>query len=176
MSNPDLQKLIDDAVRKKIIEQSKIYDDKILSFRELIMKNKEEISNLMVSNLTEHKFDITNLLQAQLSLFKNEINQNEKELLSSVEGISIRSVHKVVNGSLNKINDQLVIIHDTLNKTKNKTIYWAFINNINKKPIRTFIILLFCILLLVDAVAKIYKIENLDIMQHLIKLVSLLWK
>lgn len=166
---------IKDILEEKLGVDSSIVKDLnshiLLNVKEILVDYRKEFLKADSSIYEERADKLARQLQNILTASINNFNVSTEELRETMGEIAESKVHSIVNSKLDKIitnfetmNSNMDILTDDIVNTRKKTIYYAYIGAMTKKPFRTIFFTVLIAGFLSGTLLKVYDIE-LDLIQ-----------
>ena len=167
--------LIEEILEEKLGVDSSIakdLNDKILlNVKEILVSYRLEFLKADSSIYEERADKLARQLQRILADSISNFNVSTEELRGTMGEIAESKVHYIVNSKLDKIiinfetmNSNMDILAEDIVNTRKKTIYYAYIEAMTKKPLRTIFFTVLIAGFLSGTLLKVYGIE-LDLIQ-----------
>lgn len=146
-------------------------DNILLNVKEILVAYRE--AHLKAdSDIYEKRADkLARQLQTILTASINNFNVSTEKLRDTMGEIAESKVHSIVNSKLDKLltnfetmNGQMEVLADDIVNTREKTIYYAYINAMSKKPIKTILFTMLFAGFFLGSTLKLYGLE-LDLLQ-----------
>lgn len=136
----------------------------LVAYREAHLKADSDIYEKRADKLARQ-------LQTILTASINNFNVSTEKLRDTMGEIAESKVHSIVNSKLDKLltnfetmNGQMEVLADDIVNTREKTIYYAYINAMSKKPIKTILFTMLFAGFFLGSTLKLYGLE-LDLLQ-----------
>lgn len=176
MLTTEEKKNIEEVLEKKLGVDSQIVKNLnshiLLNVKQILVNYREEYLKADSKIYEERADKLARQLQNILATSIKNFDTKTEVLRETMGEIAENTVHSVVNGKLDKIatnvNDMkkcMYILADDIVSTRKKTIYFAFLNGLDRSPLRTIFFTVLFSGFVIGTVLQTYNIIQLDLIQ-----------
>lgn len=166
IAKKDIEELLEEKLGVDSYIIKNLNSNILLNVKQILVDYRGEYLKADSKIYEERADKLARQLQNILASSIKNFDTKTETLRKTMGEIAENTVHTVVNGKLNKIDTNvsdmkkcMYILADDIVSTRKKTIYFAYFNVMDKKPIRTIFFTVLLSVFLLGTLLRVYDIE-----------------